>query len=80
MALGLHHVCTIDTNASLQCDGHNSAGQADAGRQPRPRRMLGEAGHAPPAEDTGDGYGGGYEEYSPLPPDGFAYAEVCAGE
>ena len=33
MALGFHHVCTIDTNASLQCDGHNSAGQADAGRQ-----------------------------------------------
>ena len=82
MALGFHHVCTIDTNASLQCDGHNSAGQADAGRQPRPRRLPGDTRHAPPAteEEAADGYGGGYEEYAPLPPDAFAYAEVCAGE
>ena len=82
MALGFHHVCTIDTNASLQCDGHNSAGQADAGRQPRPRRLPGDTRHAPPAteEEAADGYGGGHEEYAPLPPDGFAYAEVRAGE
>jgi hypothetical protein len=67
MALGVHHACTIDTNASLQCDGHNSAGQADAGRQPRWRRL--------PSDAAGEEAARG-----PLPPDGFAYAELCAGE
>ena len=68
MALGVHHACTIDTNASLQCDGHNSAGQADAGRQPRRRPLPGD-------DAAGEDAAGG-----PLPPDGFVYAELCAGE